>query len=169
MTSSEVASVSTLVSHIDLAIMNDVVTQCDIEPLDCVDKVEESQSDYESNNESECHQTENEYDDNNSSDAYSDSSVNTTSKSTFVVYWSSLILLLRNCLTCSLPATIKDIKVKGSQLIVKLACPNHHENIWKSQPTVNRYSQGNLTLPAAVLFIANTFEKIAKYFDIANI
>ena len=95
--------------------------------------------------------------------------MNTPSKTAFVVYWSSLILLLKNCLTCSLPATIKNIKVKGSQLIVKLACPNHHENIWKSQPTVNRYSQGNLTLSVAVLFSANTFEKIAKYFDIANI
>ena len=168
-TSPEVTSVSTQVSRIDLMIMNDVATQCDIEPLDCVDKVEESQSDYESSDESEYHQRESEYDDNSSSDAYSDSSVNTPSKTAFVVYWSSLILLLRNCLTCSLPATIKNIKVKGSQLIVKLACPNHHENIWKSQSTVNRYSQGNLTLSAAVLFSANTFEKIAKYFDIANI
>ena len=168
-TSPEVASVSTQVSHIDLTIMNDVVTQCDIEPLDCVDKVQESQSDYESSDESEYQQSESEYDDNSSSDAYSDSSVNTSSKTAFVVYWSSLILLLRNCLTCSLPATIKNIKVKGSQLIVKLACLNHHENIWKSEPTVNRYSQGNLTLSAAVLFSANTFEKIAKYFDIANI
>ena len=150
--------------------MNNVVTQCDIKPLDCVYKVEESQSDYESSDESEYHQSD-EYssDDNSSSDACSDSSVNTPSKTAFVVYWSSLILLLRNCLTCSLPATIKNIKVKGSQLIVKLACPNHHENIWKSQPIVNRYSQGNLTLSAAVLFSANTFEKIAKCFDIANI
>ena len=169
MTSPEVASVSTQVSHIDLTIMNDVVTQCDIEPLDCVDKVEEYQSDYESCDESECHQCESEYDDNSSSDTYSDSSMNTPSKTAFFVYWSSLILLLRNCLTCSLPTTIKNIKVKGSQLIVKLACPNHHENIWKSQPTINRYSQGNLTLSAAVLFSVNTFEKIAKYFDIANI
>ena len=167
MTSPEVASVSSQVLHIDLTFMNDVVTQCDIQPLDCIDKVEESQSDYESSD--EYHQSESEYDDNSSSDAYSDSSVNTSSKTAFVVYWSSLILLLRNCLTCSLPATIKNLKVKGSQLIVKLACQNHHENIWKSQPTVNRCSQGNLTLSAAVLFSANTFEKIAKYFDIANI
>ena len=42
MTSPEVASVSTQVLHIDLTIMNDVVTQCDIEPVDCMDKVEES-------------------------------------------------------------------------------------------------------------------------------
>ena len=68
--------------------MNDVVTQCDIEPLDCVDKVEGSQSDYESSDESEYHQSESEYDDNSSSDAYSNSSVNTPSKTAFVVYWS---------------------------------------------------------------------------------
>ena len=34
---------------------------------------------------------------------------------------------------------------------------------------VNRYSQSNLTLFTAVLFGANTFERIAKYFDIAFI
>ena len=111
MTSPEVASVSTQVLHIDLMIMNDVVTQCDVEPLNCIDKVEESQLDYESSDESEYHQSESEYDNNSSSDAYSYSSVNTPSKTAFVVYWSSLILLLRNCLTGSLPATIKNIKV----------------------------------------------------------
>ena len=58
---------------------------------------------------------------------------------------------------------------KGSQLIVALTCPNNHENIRKSQLAVNRYSQGNLTLSAAVLFSANTFEGIAKHFNIANI
>ena len=40
--------------------------------------------------------------------------------------------------------------------------------MWKSQPTVNRYSQRNLTLSTAVLFSKNTFERIAKYFDIAK-
>ena len=57
---------------------------------------------------------------------------------------------------------------KGSQLIVAFTCPNNHKNISKSQPAVNRYSQGNLTLSAAVLFSANTFEGIATHFNIAN-
>ena len=91
------------------------------------------------------------------------------SKTAFVVYWLSLMILLKGCLTCSLLATVKNVTVRGSQLIVALTCPNNYENIWKSQPTVNRYSQGNLTLSVAVLFSANMFERIAKYFDIANI
>ena len=62
-----------------------------------------------------------------------------------------------------------NVTVKGSQLIIALTCPNNHENIRKSQPTVHQYSQGNLTLSAAVLFSAITFERIATYFDIANI
>ena len=42
-------------------------------------------------------------------------------------------------------------------------------NTWKSQPTCNRYSVGNLTSAAAVLFSANTYQRIASFFDIANI
>ena len=58
---------------------------------------------------------------------------------------------------------------KASELIVTLPCPNNHENVWKSQHSVNRYSQGNFILSAAVLFIVKTCERIAKYFGIANI
>ena len=79
------------------------------------------------------------------------------------------MILLRSCLTCSLLENVKNDTIKGSQLTISLTCPNNHENIWKSQPTFIRYSQRNLTLYAAVLFSVNTFERIAKYFGIANI
>ena len=55
----------------------------------------------------------------------------------FFVYWSFLMILLKSCLTCSLLATMKNVTVKGSQLVVALTCPNNYENMWKSQPTVN--------------------------------
>ena len=90
-------------------------------------------------------------------------------KTAFAAYWSSLMILLKSYLTCSLLATVKNVTVNGSQLIVALTYPNNYENISKSQPTVNWYSQGNLTLSATVLFSANTFERIAKYFDITSI
>ena len=77
--------------------------------------------------------------------------------------------MLKSCLTCPLLAIFINVTVKGSQLIIALTCPNNHENIRKSQPTVHQYSQGNVSLSAAVLFSAITFERIAKYFDIANI
>ena len=85
------------------------------------------------------------------------------------VYWSLLEILLNTCLTSSLPATIKNITLKCSQLIVKLICPNKHENIWKSQLGVTQCSKGNLIISAAVLCSRNMFEKIAWYFSIANI
>ena len=151
--------------------MNDFGTQCNIESINYDDNDEESQAEYESSNsdESEYHQRENECDDDNSSNTPITDYRKMPSKNAFVVYWSSLMILLKSCLTCSLLATVKNVTVKVSQLIVALTCPNNHENIWKSQPTVNRYSQGNLALSAAVLFSANTFEKIAKYFDTTNI
>ena len=68
---------------------------------------------------------------------------------------SSLMILFKSYLTYSLLVTVKNITGKGSQLIVALTCPNNHENIWKSQPTVNQYSQNNLTFSMAVLFSAN--------------
>jgi len=83
------------------------------------------------------------------------------SKAAFIVYWSSLLVLLQRCLTstCLLPATISDILFKGSQMIVRMKCADHHENVWKSQPNCNRYSAGNLTSAASVLFSANTFQR----------
>ena len=164
-------SISTQVTPIDLMIMNDFGTQCNIKPFNYDDNDEESQTECESSDsdESEYHQSENKYDDDSSSDTAITDSGKMPSKTAFVVYWSSLMILLKSCLTCSLRATVKNVTGKGFQLIVVLTCPNNHENIWKSPPTVNRYSQGNLTLSAAVLFCANTFERIAKYFDISNI
>ena len=92
-----------------------------------------------------------------------------SAKTNFIVYRSLLVILLRICLTCSVPATVTNITVKGSQLIVKLKCPNKHGNIWKSQPSVNQYSKANLTLSAAVLFSTNMLDKILQYFDIADV
>ena len=101
MTSPEVVLVSTQVSHIDLTIMNDVVTQCDIEPLDCIDKVDKSQPDYESSDESEYHQSESEYDDNSSSDAYSEYTFENCFCCILVVFNTSVKKLLNLCLSCN--------------------------------------------------------------------
>ena len=92
-------------------------------------------------------------------------------KSAFIVYWSSLLILFKTCLhsTCILPAVITDIATKGSQLVVKLRCSGNHVSTWRSQPNVNRYAEGNLVGAAAVLFSANTFQRIANFFDMASI
>ena len=92
-------------------------TQCNIEPLNYDDNDEESQTECESSDsdESEYHQSENEYDDDSSSDTPITDSGKMPSKTAFVVYWLSLMILLKSCLTCSLLATVKNATVKGSQ------------------------------------------------------
>ena len=84
---------------------------------------------------------------------------------------SSLLMLLRRCLhpTCFLPAKIKNFSLKGCQLIVSLQCSDDHTSFWKSQPDCNRFLFGNLMNAAAVLFSANTYQRIASFFQLANV
>ena len=92
-------------------------------------------------------------------------------KVAFIVFWSSLLMLLRRCLhqTCFLPAKIKNFLLKGCQLIVSLQCSDDHTSFWKSQPDCNCFSVDNLMNAAAVLFSANTYQRIASFFQLANI
>ena len=100
-----------------------------------------------------------------------DVSVEIPSKSAFIVYWVSLLLLLKRCLypACLLTTTITKVAYKGSQLIVRMKCPAGHDTTWRSQPNVNHYSEGNLTSAASVLLSANTFTRIATFFNLAGI
>ena len=102
---------------------------------------------------------------------HSTNDVQEPDKAAFIVYCTSLLVLLQRCLhlACVLPAAITNIAFKGSQLIVKIKCQSGHTNTWKSQPTCNNYSVDNLTCAAAVLFSANTYQRIASFFDTANI
>ena len=79
-------------------------------------------------------------------------------KVAFIVFWSSLLMLLRRCLhpTCFLPAKIKNFSLKGYQIIVSLQCSDDHNNFWKLQPDCNRFLAGTWMSAAAVLFSANT-------------
>ena len=145
----------------------EVSIQCNIEHIQCnieqskIDGGEhfETKSDEETREESEA-----EYSSNNKS-----TSVSSPTKAAFIVYMSSLTVHLNKCLTCCLPASVTNITLKCSQLIVQLICPDNHKTTWISQPSDQRYSKGNLSLAAAVLFSANTFKKISKHFEIANI
>ena len=66
-------------------------------------------------------------------------------------------------------ATITNLAFKTSQLIVRLQCQEGHKTEWKSQPNCNHYSAGNLTSAASVLFSANTYQRLAGFFDSAGI
>ena len=50
-----------------------------------------------------------------------------------------------------------------------MKCPTGHLTTWRSQPNCNHYSMGNLQSAASVLFSANTFMRLATFFDLANI
>lgn len=95
----------------------------------------------------------------------------TPTKSAFIVYWTSLLLLLKRCLfpACILTTIITNIAYKGSQLVVKMECPAGHQTTWRSQPNCSHYSIGNLESAASVLFSANTYKRLATFFDLAGI
>ena len=58
---------------------------------------------------------------------------NEMNSSAFIVFWSSLLVLLSQCFTCF--AKMKLIKkIRGSLLTVTIFCSNGHKNIWRSQP-----------------------------------
>ena len=115
MTSSEVTTISTQVTPTDLMIINDSGTKCNIEPRNYDDNDEESQTECESSDsdESEYHHSENEYDDDSSLDTPITDSGKMLPKTAFVVYLSSLMILLKSCLTCSLLATVKNVTVRA--------------------------------------------------------
>ena len=90
------------------------------------------------------------------------------SKVLFIVYWTSLSILLKKCLflTCLLPATTSNFVFKGSQLIAKM----------KYQEDMNRYGNHSqiltitlLVSAASVLFSSNTYQRLACFFDLAGI
>ena len=125
---------------------------------------------FETEAESECCQ-ESDWVDSDISDNEEDKQITSHSKAAFIVYWTSLIALLKKCLhsTSLMPATITKLAFKGSQLIVRLKCQEDHETEWKSQPNYNHYSVGNLTSAASVLFSANTYQRLARFFDLVGI
>ena len=89
--------------------------------------------------------------------------------SAFIVYWSLLILLLQYCLSCPAKALASGVFVQGSALVVELICEDSHMLLWRSQPRPSNFYEGNILSAASILFSANTFSKIKKYFELACI
>ena len=67
-----------------------------------------------------------------------------------------------------MPATITNLAFKGSQLIVRLKCQEGYETEWKYQPNCNHYTVRNLISAASVLFSANTYQRLSRFFDLAD-
>ena len=89
--------------------------------------------------------------------------------SAFIVYWSSLSILLQRCLICTVPAIITKVITTDSTICINLLCQENHKSIWQSQPMEKRFYLGNLRLSACMLFSSNTYRKLEKYSQILKI
>ena len=92
-----------------------------------------------------------------------------SNNSAFIVYWSSLVLLLQYCLSCPAKALVNSVFIQGSALVVELICKDGHISLLRLQPRTSNFYEGNIVLAASILFSANTFSKIKKYFELACI
>ena len=104
-----------------------------------------------------------ESDSNSCSDFDSNDNKNDTRSTAFIVFWSSLVILFRNRFTCFDKSLKITRKFHGSLLIIMMTCFNGHKNIWRSQPSINRQSLGNILISSATLFSANTFQRIFDF------
>ena len=59
--------------------------------------------------------------------------------------------------------------IQGSASVVELICEDGHILLCRSQPPTSNYYEGNILLAASILFSANTFLKIKKYFELTCI
>ena len=103
------------------------------------------------------------------SDFDSNDNKDETKSMAFIVFWSSLIILFRKCFTCFEKSIKITRKVHGSLLIITMTCSNGHKNIWRSQPSINHQSLGNISISLATLFSANTFQRIIDFFHLVGI
>ena len=92
-----------------------------------------------------------------------------SNNSAFIVYWSSLILLLQYCLSCPAKALVNSVFIQGSAVVVELICEDGHISLWRSQQQTSNFYEGNIVLAVSILFSANTFSKIKNYFELACI
>ena len=86
-----------------------------------------------------------------------------------IVFWSSLVILFGKCFTCFDKSVKITRKVHGSLLFIMMTCSNGHKNIWRSQPSINRQSLGNILTSSATLFRANTFQRVFDFFCLVGI
>ena len=91
------------------------------------------------------------------SDFHSNNNKDDTKSTAFIFFWSSLIILFGRCFTCFGKSLKITGKVRGSLLIIMMPWTNVDKNIWRSQPSVNCQSLGNILVCSTTLLSANTF------------
>ena len=91
--------------------------------------------------------------------------------SSFVVFWSQLLILLQHfvCVYCGTWTKITGYFYNGSMIGVNLVCGIGHEFVWHSQPMIKGIALGNLKLAAAILFSGNTYTRFKDIFKFSSI
>ena len=88
----------------------------------------------------------------------------------FIVFWSSLLALLKRCTLCGDIASVVSYTYDGSMIVVHLLCQRGHKTTCKSQPTDSqRVPEGNLRIASGILFSGNTYHRVAEIFSFSNI
>ena len=87
----------------------------------------------------------------------------------FIVFFSSLLPLLKFCLDCRAPALIESISNRGTAISVTLLCEKGHSSNWKSQPIFHGMYAGNLLVAAATLFSGSTYTHIREISNILKL
>ena len=91
--------------------------------------------------------------------------------SSFVVFWSQLLILLQNCVCvyCGSLTKINGYFYNGSMIGVHMLCGIGHKFIWHSQTMIKGIAVGNLRLSAAILFSGNTYTRFKDIFRFSSI
>ena len=92
-----------------------------------------------------------------------------TKSTAFIVFWFSLIILFGKYFTCLDKSVKITCKVFGSLHIIMMTCSSGHENIWRSQTSVNCQSFRNILICSAALFSANTIQRIYDFFGLVGL
>ena len=87
----------------------------------------------------------------------------------YLVFFSCLLPLLRNCFSCNASAEISKIFTKGTALCVKLLCPYKHISTWYSQPMIGDIFLGNLQAVSSIVFSGGTFKQFRDMADILHL
>ena len=90
-----------------------------------------------------------------------------SNNSVYIVYWSSLVLLLQYCLFSPSKALVNSVFMQGSALV-------DHLSLRRLQKRINKHYErnivfANIVLAVGILFSANTFSEIKIYFELGCI
>lgn len=88
----------------------------------------------------------------------------------FLVYESSLFILLKYCPRCGNPAIRNEVNVRGSLFKVQIQCSQGCDFVWNSQPLIKSCKGvGNLEMTTAITFSGIPPRKFEKFAWLINL